>query len=101
MATRKKKNIEEPLLTEDIKYEPVENESVIMDKPSQPVQIVSHKESFENYKNSNENFLIYINGKEMFDSQLSSKNNINFEEDGFMLFNKKYPYTGVRIKNKK
>lgn len=87
-------------LTEIYTFIPDSTDTVLVtDKPSLPLQsiTISNKENYSNFLNKN--FKIFYNGIELYDSQIAASP-IEFEEDYFILFNKKYSYKGIMIKLK-
>lgn len=87
-----------PILTEVYNYAiSNENETLIVDKPSEPLTMheIGNKEHYSQYAGTP--FIAYYNGVEIYSNE-SNSNSIQFEEDCFILHGKKYGYKGLRIK---
>lgn len=86
------------LKPEDIKPEPQKP------KFQQPVQehISTNNNQYvcEDYLRTNAPFVIYFNGRLLFDSTTTDKMNLRFERDHFTLYGKVFPYQGMMIKRK-
>jgi hypothetical protein len=93
-------NVPEPFLTEDYKYEPNANEQLIVDRPSRPVKVKTNKDIYDEFLQDKKDFEIYFRGEILFDSSLSSRDSVRFEEDHFYVFDKQHNYGGVRIVKK-
>lgn len=124
--TNKKRELE---IIEQYHYNEGENESLIMDKPSEPlkkeknknieikdmpkkvqvilpkVEVKSNKELYESYIRELKNFILSLNGDIIYDSSIdkSKESPLFFENDFFSLYGKKYSYNGLKIQkiNKK
>lgn len=101
--------------TEQYQYIPEENEELIMDKPSEPLnkliekesilikkespKIKSNKELYESYIKELKKFSLSINGDIIYDSSIdkTGESPIKFENDYFILYGKKYSYNGLKI----
>ena len=112
-------------LIEQYQYIPEEGEKLIMDKPSEPLNIEikndypkmeekeiksvtilkSNKELYESYIKELKNFSLSINSEIIYDSSIDKTGVLpfKFENDYFILYGKKYSYNGLKIqkKNKK
>ena len=101
--------------TEQYQYVPEENEELIMDKPSEPlnkvepkivknekVVVKSNKELYESYIKELKKFTLSINGETIYDSALDKTGQfpVKFESDYFVLYGKKYSYNGLKITKK-
>ena len=103
-------------LTEQYQYIPEENEQLIMDKPSEPLnklvekepilmkkemnsKIKSNKELYESYIKELKKFSLSINGDIIYDSSIDKTGElpVKFENDYFILYGKKYSYNGLKI----
>ena len=99
-------------LTEVFTYQPGENETLIMDKPSEPLiatvtvkkedptpMLKTNKELYESYIKELKKFCLTLNGEVIYDSSIdkSKVSPLAFEEDYFVLFGKKYSYNGLRV----
>ena len=104
----KKKSNQKDGLIEKFQYKPEENESLIMDKPSVPLQVIkkevkpnvkSNKELYELYIKELPFFSLNLNGDVIYDSSIdkSKDSPIKFENDYFILYGKKYSYNGLKI----
>lgn len=63
-------------------------------------QRTSSKYKCEEYLRSPQHFLIYYNGKLVFDSSASDRNNLSFKDNYFTLYGKIFQYQNMLIKNK-
>ena len=120
----KKKELE---IIEQYQYIPLENEQLIMDKPSeslemnkkdkyknktselnkkdssiknQPkIEVKSNKELYELYIKELKNFSLNLNGEIIYDSSIdkSKCSPIIFDNDFFILYGKNYSYNGLKI----
>lgn len=113
----KKKPIRKKELTEKYQYVPEENEELIMDRPSEPLEIEdknevivmkmksekvvikSNKELYESYIKELKKFSLSINGEIIYDSSIdkTTQSPVKFENDYFILYGKKYSYNGLKI----
>lgn len=117
-APAKKKIVKEEVVKEEPKNEIITEQyqykgegQLIMDKPSTPLTLIepvkqpSNKEIFENLSREKQFFTLKYNGSLIYDSEGKpySKifNDLSFEEDGFILYNKKYSYDGLNFKFKR
>jgi hypothetical protein len=108
-ATSKKREF-----TEQYQYIPGENEELIMDKPSEPLnklveepisikeinsKVKSNKELYESYIKELKKFSLSINGDVIYDSSIdkTGESPVKFENDYFILYGKKYSYNGLKI----
>jgi hypothetical protein len=105
----KKKN----KLIEKYTYIPEGDEQLIVDRPSEPLNIQnvnepmtqdkvivkSNKELYESYIKELKNFSLSINGDVVYDSSIdrSKEYPVKFENDFFILYGKKYSYNGLKI----
>lgn len=111
----KKKNMKkkEIGIIESYNYIPESNEELIIDKPSEPLQIVekkqeiikmkpvlkSNKEIYESYVKELKYFCLNLNNDVIYDSSIdtSKESPLRFENDFFILYGKKYSYNGLKI----
>jgi hypothetical protein len=114
----KKRPLRKKELTEKYQYVPEENEELIMDKPSEPLEIEadknevivmkvkseriiikSNKELYESYIKELKKFSLSINGEIIYDSSIDKtiETPVKFENDYFILYGKKYSYNGLKI----
>lgn len=70
-------------------------------KKIKEMKVLSDKEIYESYVSEGRPYLIYYNGRLVFDSTLSEKKNLKFLEEGFQIHGRIYNYTGIRFKFKK
>lgn len=115
----KKSDPKKKKITEQYQYIPEENEELIIDKPSEPLNlkkesimktqieinkpsIKSNKELYESYLKELKQFSLSINGEVIYDSTLdkTKEYSVKFENDYFILYGKKYSYNGLRIQKK-
>ena len=64
------------------------------------VPAYSNQYTCEDYLRSKVPFVIFFNGRLIFDSQTTDKSNLNFEYNHFTLYGKVFPYQGMMIKRK-
>lgn len=99
--------------TEQYQYVPEENEQLIIDRPSEPlnkiqspimkseqkISVKSNKELYESYLKELKNFSLSLNGDVIYDSSIdkSKESPLKFENDYFVLYGKKYSYNGLKI----
>jgi len=98
--------------TEQYQYVPGENEELIMDRPSEPLNkiqspimkpeqkvVKSNKELYESYLKELRNFSLSLNSEVIYDSSIdkSKERPLKFENDYFVLYGKKYSYNGLKI----
>lgn len=100
--------------TEQYQYVPGENEELIMDRPSEPlnkiqqqtimkseqkISVKSNKELYESYLKELKNFSLSLNGDVLYNSSIdkSKESPLKFENDYFVLYGKKYSYNGLKI----
>jgi len=99
--------------TEQYQYVPGENEQLIMDKPSDPLNkiqplimkseqkivVKSNKELYQSYLKELRNFSLSLNNDVIYDSSIdkSKDSPLKFENDYFILYGKKYSYNGLKI----
>ena len=98
--------------TEQYQYVPEENEQLIMDRPSEPLnkihspimkheqkEVKSNKELYVSYLKELRNFSLSLNGEVIYDSSIdkSKESPLKFENDYFVLYGKKYSYNGLKI----
>ena len=109
----KKKNVKKRESTEQYQYIPEENEELIMDRPSEPLNkiqlpimkseqnilVKSNKELYESYLKELKNFSLSLNSEVIYDSSIdkSKESPLKFENDYFVLYGKKYSYNGLKI----
>jgi len=55
--------------------------------------------TLKSFVNSNRDFLLYQNGKQIFDSK-NNKNNIHVSDNYFTIYGKQFGFNGIQIKNK-
>lgn len=65
-----------------------------------PAIVNSNQYMCEDYLRSNAPFVVFFNGRLIFDSHTTDKSNIRFERDHFSLYGKMFPYQGMMIKRK-
>lgn len=123
----KKKNATKKAdIVEKYQYVPVNNEQLIVDKPSEPLNIKkkdemkldneknikmeqrivkSNKELYESYIKELKYFSLSVNNDVIYDSSIDKSKElpIKFDNDYFILYGKKYSYNGLKIQkiNKK
>lgn len=95
----------EPVIREVYTYKPSSpDEKLFMDRPSQPVKAVkemSNKDIYNEFlHNTNKEFEIHFRGNKIFDSILSDRDKLKFENEFFYIFGKKMLYNGIRIVSK-
>ena len=111
--TKKKPTSKKRESTEQYQYVPEENEQLIMDRPSEPlnkiqlpimkfeqkVVVKSNKELYESYLKELKNFSLSLNSEIIYDSSIdkSKESPLKFENDYFVLYGKKYSYNGLKI----
>ena len=111
--TKKKPTSKKRESTEQYQYVPEENEQLIMDRPSEPlnktqspimkseqkVAVKSNKELYESYLKELKNFSLSLNSEVIYDSSIdkSKESPLKFENDYFVLYGKKYSYNGLKI----
>ena len=98
--------------TEQYQYIPGENEELIIDKPSEPLNkkdsiimksektnVKSNKELYESYIKELKKYSLSINGEIIYDSSIDKTGQcpVSFENDYFILYGKKYSYNGLKI----
>ena len=99
--------------TEQYQYIPGENEQLIIDRPSEPlnkiqlpimkseqkVAVKSNKELYDFYIKELRNFSLSLNGEVIYDSSIdkAKETPLKFENDYFVLYGKKYSYNGLKI----
>ncbi len=109
----KRKQTKKRESTEQYQYVPGENEELIMDRPSEPlnkiqlpimkseqkVVVKSNKELYESYLRELKNFSLSLNSDVIYDSSIdkSKESPLKFENDYFVLYGKKYSYNGLKI----
>jgi len=111
----KKKTTKKRESTEQYQYVPGENEELIMDRPSEPlnkisimkseqkfeqkVVVKSNKELYESYLKELKKFSLSLNSEVIYDSSIdkSKESPLKFENDYFVLYGKKYSYNGLKI----
>jgi len=109
----KRKQTKKRESTEQYQYVPDENEELIMDRPSEPlnkiqlpnmkyeqkVAVKSNKELYESYLRELKNFSLSLNSEVIYDSSIdkSKESPLKFENDYFVLYGKKYSYNGLKI----
>ena len=109
----KRKQTKKRESTEQYQYVPGENEELIMDRPSEPlnktqlpvmkseqkVVVKSNKELYESYLKELKNFSLSLNSEVIYDSSIdkSKESPLKFENDYFVLYGKKYSYNGLKI----
>jgi CMP-N-acetylneuraminic acid synthetase len=114
---RKKEIIDEVTSSNEVieqyQHVPVENEKLIIDKPSvplfreerinycvPPVPSKTNKELYESYIKESKKFVLTINSEVIYDSTIDKTGEmpLKFENEFFILYGKKYSYNGLRIK---
>jgi hypothetical protein len=109
----KRKQTKKRESTEQYQYVPGENEELIMDRPSEPlnkiqlpnmkseqkIAVKSNKELYESYLKELKNFSLSLNSEVIYDSSIdkSKESPLKFENDYFVLYGKKYSYNGLKI----
>lgn len=92
------KVLKEETIREVYSYVPKSGEELIVDRPSTPLnRIRGDKELYMDYINKKVHFTLYMNGEFLYDSK-STSGDFTPRDDHFVLFGRKYPYIGVRIK---
>jgi hypothetical protein len=72
----------------------------IAQQVSEPAPVNSNQYMCEDYLRGNSPFVIYFNGRLIFDSQTTDKSNLRFDRDHFSLYGKVFTYQGMMIKRK-
>lgn len=106
----KKKTTKKRESTEQYQYIAGENEELIVDRPSEPLEpkieikkeavvIKTNKELYESYIKELKKFSLSLNGDIIYDSSIDTTgvSPIKFENDYFILYGKKYSYNGLKI----
>jgi len=95
-------------LIEKYQYNLGENETIINDRPSTPlnkntdikvIKSISNKELYESYMKELKFFSLSLNNDIIYDSSIdkSKESPVKFENDYFILYGKKYSYNGLKI----
>lgn len=116
---KKKQPSKKKELTEKFHYTPEDNEQLIIDRPTEPINkkeefmrhqmkfekkptVKSNKELYESYLKELKKFTLIMNGEVIYDSSIdkSKESPVKFENDFFVLYGKKYSYNGLKIQKK-
>jgi len=90
-------------------FDPNSKPTVVIPPPTPPpvkmkledtVPAFSNQYTCEDYLRGKVPFVIFFNGRLIFDSQTTDKSNLTFEYNHFTLYGKVFPYQGMMIKRK-
>lgn len=98
--------IQEPIVKKEVVTEIVRKD-IIKEDPKKDLRkpvinnIINNKELYTRYQNDiTSEFEIYFRGNKIFDSIVSNRDNLIFENEYFIIFGKKMLYNGTRIVKK-
>lgn len=80
--------------------EPVKIVNPVPVQKSPEILRLSNQDMCDEYLRNNYPFVIYYNGRLLFDSAITDKYNLNFNRDHFTLYGKVFSYNGMYIKRK-